>query len=131
MKTVYHTKDVWFPPFSIKIEPKPGTWFADVYVRYAENPSLDTKYNAYIGAANFLSATPIPAVDRRDVAKALDSLLFDYGLVDLVIYPTRDGWSVHITLCPELENQYLRGEGATPADAIRNSAPYPPPLRNV
>ena len=131
MKTVYHTKDVWFPPFSIKIEPKPGTWFADVYVRYAENPGLDDKYNAYIGAANFLSATPIPAVDRRDVAKAIESLVFDRGLVDLVIYPTRDGWSVHITLCPELENQYLRGEGATPADAIRNSAPYPPPLRNV
>ena len=131
MKTVYHTKDVWFPPFSIKIEPKRGTWFADVYVRYAENPGLDDTYNAYIGAANFLSATPIPAVDRRDVAKAIESLVFDYGLVDLVIYPTRDGWSVHITLCPELENQYLRGEGATPADAIRNSAPYPPPLRNV
>jgi len=131
MKTIYHTKDVWFPPFSIKIEPKRGTWFADVYVRYAENPGLDDKYNAYIGAANFLSATPIPAVDRRDVAKAIESLVFDYGLVDLVIYPTRDGWSVHITLCPELENQYLRGEGATPADAIRNSAPYPPPLRNV
>jgi len=131
MKTVYHTKDVWFPPFSIKIEPKRGTWFADVYVRYAENPGLDDKYNAYIGAANFLSATPIPAVDRRDVAKAIESLVFDRGLVDLVIYPTRDGWSVHITLYPELENQYLRGEGATPADAIRNSAPYPPPLRNV
>ena len=131
MKTVYHTKDVWFPPFSIKVEPKRGTWFADVYVRYAENPGLDDKYNAYIGAANFLSATPIPAVDRRDVAKAIESLVFDHGLVDLVIYPTRDGWSVHITLCPELENQYLRGEGATPADAIRNSAPYPPPLRNV
>ena len=131
MKTVYHTKDVWFPPFSIKIEPKRGTWFADVYVRYAENPGLDDKYNAYIGAANFLSATPIPAVDRRDVAKAIESLVFDYGLVDLVIYPTRDGWSVHITLCPELENQYLRGEGATPADAIRNSTPYPPPLRDL
>ena len=131
MKTIYHTKDVYFPAFSIKIEPKRGTWFADVYVRYAENPGLDDKYNAYIGAANFLSATPIPAVDRRDVAKAIESLVFDYGLVDLVIYPTRDGWSVHITLCPELENQYLRGEGATPADAIRNSAPYPPPLRNV
>ena len=131
MKTVYHTKDVWFPPFSIKIEPKRGTWFADVYVRYAENPGLDDKYNAYIGAANFLSATPIPAVDRRDVAKAIESLVFDHGLVDLVIYPTRDGWSVHITLCPELENQYLRGEGATPADAIRNSAPYPPPLRDL
>ena len=130
MKTVYHTKDVWFPPFSIKIEPKRGTWFADVYVRYAENPGLDDKYNAYIGAANFLSATPIPAFDRRDVAKAIESLVFDYGLVDLVIYPTRDGWSVHITLCPELENQYLRGEGATPADAIRSSN-YPPPLRNV
>ena len=131
MKTIYHTKDVWFPPFSIKIEPKRGTWFADVYVRYAENPGLDDKYNAYIGAANFLSATPIPAVDRRDVAKAIESLVFDYGLVDLVIYPTRYGWGVHITLCPELENIYLRGTGATPADAIRNSAPYPPPLRNV
>ena len=131
MKTVYHTKDVWFPPFSIKIEPKRGTWFADVYVRYAENPGLDDKYNAYIGAANFLSATPIPAVDRRDVAKAIESLVFDHGLVDLVIYPTRDGWSVHITLCPELENLYLWGTGATPADAIRNSTPYPPPLRNV
>ena len=131
MKTVYHTKDVWFPPFSIKIEPKPGTWFADVYVRYAENPSLDTKYSAYIGADNFLADTPIPAADRRDVAKTIESLTFDYGLVDLVLYPTREGWGVNITLCPELGNQYLRGEGATPADAIRNSTPYPPPLRNV
>jgi len=131
MKTIYHTKDVWFPPFSIKIEPRRGTWFADVYVRYTEDSSLDDKYNAYIGADNFLADTPIPAADRRDVAKAIESLVFDYGLVGLVIYPTREGWGVNITLCPELENQYLRGEGATPADAIRNSAPYPPPLRNV
>ena len=130
MKIIYHTKDVWFPPFSIKIEPMRGTWFADVYVRYAEDSSLDDKCNAYIGADNFLAGTPIPAVDRRDVAKAIESLVFDHGLVDLVIYPTRDGWGVHITLCPELENIYLRGEGATPADAIRNSN-YPPPLRDL
>jgi len=130
MKTVYHTKDVYFPPFSIKIEPERGTWFADVYVRYAENPSLDTKYNAYIGADNFLAETPIPAVDRRDVAKAIESLVFDYGLVGLVIYPTKEGWGASINLCQELENQYLHGEGKTPADAIRNSN-YPPPLRNV
>jgi len=129
MKTVYHTKDVWFPPFSIKIEPERGTWFADVYVRYAENPSLDTKYNAYIGADNFLAETPIPAVDRRDVAKAIESLVFD-GLVGLVIYPTKEGWGASINLCQELENRYLHGTGATPADAIRNSN-YPPPLRNV
>ena len=131
MKTIYHTKDVWFPPFSIKIEPKSGTWFADVYVRYAENPSLDTKYSAYIGADNFLADTPIPAADRRDVAKAIESLISNYGLVGLVIYPAREGWGVNLTLCPELENQYLHGFGSTPADAIRNSAPYPPPLRNV
>jgi hypothetical protein len=129
MKTVYHTKDVWFPPFSIKIEPERGTWFADVYVRYAENPSLDTKYNAYIGANDFLAGTPIPARYRRDLAKAIESL-FDYGLVGLVIYPTKEGWGVNITLCSELEIQYLHGAGATPADAIRNSN-YPPPLRNV
>ena len=128
MKTIYHTKDVWFPPFSIKIEPRRGTWFADVYVRYTNAPN--DKYNAYIGARNFLAGTPIPARYRRDLAKAIESLVFDYGLVDLVIYPTRDGWGVHITLCPELENQYLHGEGATPADAIRNSN-YPPPLRDL
>ena len=130
MKTIYHTKDVWFPPFSIKIELRRGTWFADVYVRYTEDSSLDDKYNAYIGADNFLVGTPIPAVDRRDVAKAIESLVFDYGLVGLVIYPTREGWEVNITLCSELENQYLHGEGATPYDAIRSSN-YPPPLRNV
>jgi len=130
MKTVYHTKDVWFPSFSIKIEPKRGTWFADVYVRYAEDSSLDDKYNAYIGADNFLAGTPIPAVDRRDVAKAIESLVFDYGLVSLVIYPTKEGWGASINLCQEHENQYLYGEGATPADAIRNSN-YPPPLRDL
>jgi len=128
MKTVYHTKDVYFPPFSIKIEPEQGTWFADVYVRYTNAPN--DKYNAYIGADNFLAGTPIPARYRRDLAKAIESLVFDYGLVDLVIYPTREGWGVRITLCPELENQYLFGTGETPADAIRNSN-YPPPLWNV
>jgi hypothetical protein len=128
MKTIYHTKDVWFPPFSIKIEPMRGTWFADVYVRYTN--ALNDKYNAYIGANDFLAGTPIPARDRRDLAKAIESLVFDYGLVDLVIYPTREGWGVSITLCPELENQYLHGTGATPADAIRNSN-YPPPLRDL
>jgi len=129
MKTVYHTKDAWFPPFSIKIKPKRGTWFADVYVRYTNAPN--DKYNAYIGADDFLAGTPIPAVDRRGVAKAIESLVFEYGLVDLVIYPAREGWGVNITLCPELENQYLRGFGSTPADAIRNSVPHPPLLRDL
>jgi len=45
-------------------------------------------------------------------------------------FDTRDGWGVHITLCPELENLYLWGTGATPADAIRNSN-YPTPLRDL
>jgi len=131
MKTVYHTKDVWFPDFSIKIEPvEPKSWFADVWVRYTNAPERDDKYNAYIGADNFLAGTPIPAVDRRDVAKAIENLVFDYGLVDLIIFPTREGWGAHITLCPDLENQYLSGEGKTPADAIRNSN-YPSPLRDV
>ena len=128
MKTVYHTKDVYFPPFSIKIEPEQGTWFADVYVRYTNAPN--DKYSAYIGANDFLAGTPIPARYRRDLAKAIESLVFDYGLVGLVIYPTKEGWGASITLCPELENQYLFGTGATPADAIRNSN-YPPPLWNV
>jgi hypothetical protein len=130
MKTVYHTNDVWFPNFSIKIEPKPGTGLAGVYVRYAENPSLDDKYSAYIGADNFLAGTPIPAVYRRETAKVIESLVFDYGLVGLVIYPTREGWGVGITIRPNLETQYLSGEGKTPADAIRNSN-FPSPLRSL
>ena len=131
MKTIYHTKDVWMNRYSITIKPKPGTSFARVWVRDNAAPEKDDTYEAYWGTKDFLAETPIPAVDRRETAKAIAYLIIYYGLVDITIFDTRDGWGVHITLCPELETIYLRGEGATPADAIRNSAPYPPPLRDL
>ena len=131
MKTIYHTKDVWMNRYSIKIEPIPGTRDAHVRVYYNETPEKNDQWQAYWGADNFLSTTPIPAIDRRETARAIENLIVYHGLVDITLFDTRDGWGVHITLCPELENLYLRGTGATPADAIRNSAPYPPPLRNV
>jgi len=116
--------------YSVKVQPIPGNSFAQIWNRDNAAPNNDDTWTVCWEADTFLVDTHIPAVDRLDTAKIIQRLITEYGLLDITIYDTRDGWAVNLTICPELENQYLRGEGATPADAIRNSN-YPPPLWGV
>ena len=90
--------------YSVKIEPRRGSSIARIWNRDNAAPEKDDTWTGCWEVDTFL--------------------------VDITIFDTRDGWGVHITLCPELENLYLWGTGATPADAIRNSN-YPPPLRDL
>jgi hypothetical protein len=117
--------------YSVKIEPRRGSSIARIWNRDNAAPEKDDTWTGCWEVDTFLVDTHIPAIYRRETAKAIANLIIYYGLVDITIFDTRDGWGVHITLCPELENQYLRGFGSTPADAIRNSTPYPPPLRDL
>ena len=117
--------------YSVKVQPIPGTSIARIWNRDNAAPEQDDTWTVCWEVDTFLVDTHIPAIDRRETAKVIGNLIAEYGLVDVVLFDTPDGWGVHITLCPELENQYLRGFGSTPADAIRNSTPYPPPLRDL
>jgi len=117
--------------YSVKVEPIVGTSIARIRNRDNAAPEKDATWTVCWEADTFLVDTHIPAIYRRETAKVISTLIAEHNLVDLTFYDTPGGWGVHITLCPELENIYLRGEGATPADAIRNSAPYPPPLRDL
>ena len=116
--------------YSVKVEPIVGTSIARIRNRDNAAPEKDATWTVCWEADTFLVDTYIPAIYRRETAKAIAQLITEHNLVDITLFDTHDGWGVYITLCPELENQYLSGEGATPADAIRNSN-YPPPLRDL
>jgi len=117
--------------YSVKVQPIPGTSIARIWNRDNAAPEQDDTWTVCWEVDTFLVDTHIPAIDRRETAKAIARLITEHNLVDITIFDAPNGWGVYITLCPELENQYLCGEGATPVDAIRNSNPYPPPLRDL
>ena len=124
MKTVYHTKDVWMNRYSVKIEPRHGTPYCRVWNRDNAHPENDAGWIAEVGS-ELLAGTHIPVEFHSETIEAIARLIKDMYLVDANIYDEREGWGVRLTLCPELENIYMKGVGATPAEAIRNAEELP------
>lgn len=117
--------------YSIRIEPEQGTAFARIWNRDNAAPEKDDTWMVCWEDDTFLRDTHIPVVYRRETARAIARLIIKKGLVDIVVFDTPEGWGVYITLCPDLEVIRLRGVGATPLDAIRNSNFYPSPLCDI
>jgi hypothetical protein len=109
---------------SVKVEPRHGTLFARVWNRDNAAPQNDADWIAEVGSA-LLAGTHIPPQYHRETAEVIARLVSEEHLVDVIIYDMPGGWGVRITLCPDLENVYLRGVGTTPAEAIRSAQELP------
>jgi hypothetical protein len=117
-------KEVKMNRYSVKIEPRHGTPFARVWNRDNASPQNDADWIAEVGVSLFVG-THIPPQYHRETADVIALLIREKHLVDVIIYDTPGGWGVRIKLCPDLENVYLRGVGATPAEAIRSAQELP------
>jgi hypothetical protein len=117
-------KEVKMNRYSVKVDPRHGTSFARVWNRDNAASFSDADWIAEVGSA-LLAGTHIPPQYHRETAEVIARLVSEEHLVDVIIYDAPDGWCANVTICPELENIYLRGFGATPAEAISNAQELP------